>query len=118
VWEDDQLSIVPSPATDGDRFITDTIAEKLAFVGGHINGQTITIETRRCGGVELRLGPGQVNFTQPIVIVCNGRKRFEGLIRPSITDLLESAYEDWFFRHPVYARKTFAIRTDSPVDGR
>jgi pimeloyl-ACP methyl ester carboxylesterase len=117
VWEDDQLSIVPAPTTDRDRFITDTIAEKLAFVGGRINRQTITIETRRCGGVELRLSPGQVNFTQPIIIVCNGRKRFEGVIRPSVADLLESAHEDWDFQHPVYARKTFAIRTDSPVEG-
>jgi pimeloyl-ACP methyl ester carboxylesterase len=117
VWEDDQLSIVPAPTTDRDRFITDTIAEKSAFIGGRIDGQNITIETRRCGGVELRLAPGQADFTKPIIIVCNGRKRFEGLIRPSVADLLESAYEDWDFQHPVYARKTFAIRTDSPFEG-
>lgn len=117
VWEDDQLSIVPAPTTDGDRFITDTIAEKSAFVGGRIDGQTLRIETRRCGGVELRLSPEHVDFEKPITIVCNGRKRFEGLIRPSVSDLLESAYEDWDFQHPVYARKTFAIRTDSPFEG-
>ncbi|MDO8632905.1 MAG: hypothetical protein Q7R41_20680, partial [Phycisphaerales bacterium] len=117
VWDDDQISIVPAPTTDGDRFITDKIAEKLAFISGGIEGQNISIETRRCGGVELRLSPEHVDFEKPITIVCNGRKRFEGLIRPSVADLLESAYEDWDFQHPVYARKTFSIRTDSPIEG-
>jgi len=116
VWQDDQFSITPGPTTDRDRFITDTIAEKLALLSGHVEGQSIFIETRRCGGVELRLSPGQIDFEKPVTVVCNGRKRFDGLIRPSITDLLESAYEDWDFQHLVFARKTFLIRTDSSVD--
>lgn len=109
VWDDEQISIAVTAKEDRDDFITQTLKEKLFFLNGEIAGQTITIETKRIGGVELRLSPEQVDFTKPVTIVINGRPRFEGMLEPSIMDLLESAYEDWDFQHPVYVRKSFSI---------
>lgn len=109
IWTDEQISIAVKASADKDEFITETLKQKLFYISGHIDGQTITIETKRIAAVELRLSPEQVDFSNPVTIVVNGRNRFEGLLEPSIKDLLESAYEDWDFQHPVYTRKTFTI---------
>jgi hypothetical protein len=109
VWDDEQISIAVTASADRDDFITQTFKQKLFYLSGHIDGQTITIETKRIEGIELRLSPAQVDFSKSVVIVINGRKRFEGLLEPSIKDLLESAYEDWDFQHPAHWRKSFTI---------
>lgn len=109
VWTDEQISIAVTAKEDRDAFITETLKQKLFYISGHIDGQSITIETKRIAAIELRLSPEQVDFSKPVTIVVNGRNRFEGLLEPSIKDLLECAYEDWDFQHPVYTRKSFTI---------
>ncbi len=111
IWDEDQLSIIP-PTGDRDQFITETVADRLFFVGGAIDGQTVTIEARRCAGVEVRFSAKQLDFTRPIKIMCNGRKRFEGSIKPDVATLLETAFETRDFHRPVVARKAFTIRAD------
>lgn len=108
VWDEEQISIESTAVADRDEFIAETIKQKLFYISGHIDGQTITVETKRVGGVELRLSPAQVDFSHPVTIVINGRKR-EITLEPSTKDMLESAYEDWDFQHPVYMHKTFTI---------
>ena len=109
VWDDEQISIAVTASSDRDGFITETIKQKLFYIGGQIDGQTITVETKRVAAIELRLSPEQVDFSKPVTIFINGRNRFEGLLEPSIKDLLESAYEDWDFQHPAHVRKSFSI---------
>lgn len=111
VWEYEQISISASAKEDYDTFVTQTFKAKMFYLGGKIEGQTITIETQRLGGVEVRLSPEQVDFAKPVSISINGRTRFDGMLEPSITDLLESAYETWDFQHPVYVRKSFSIHS-------
>jgi len=112
VWDDEQISIAVTADADRDEFITKCLKENLFYLSGKIEGQTIKIETRRLEGIELRLSPEQLDLAQPISIEINGRKRFEGLPNPSVIDLLESAYEDWDFQHPVHVRKRFSIKPD------
>jgi hypothetical protein len=112
VWTQDQLSIAVSPATDRDAFITDVLKEKLFHLGGRIEGQTTHIETKRIAEVELRLFEGMVDFAKPITVMINGRKRREGLVKPSISTLLEFAYEEWDFQRILYAGISFPIREE------
>ncbi len=112
VWEADQLSILASATTDRDSFVQDVFKANLAYLGGSIDGQTITIETRRCARAELLFGEGMIDFSTPVTIICNGRKRHGGLIRPSIKTLLDSAYDQWEFQRLVWARRSFSIRAN------
>ena len=89
------------------------LKDKLFYIGGRIEDQTIHIETKRCAEIELRLFEKMVDFQKPITVIVNGRKRHEGLIRPSTTTLLEAAFEDWEFQRVVFAKLTFSIRADS-----
>lgn len=116
VWEADQLAIAVSAAGDRDRFIADTIKHKLAYLGGRVDRGTITIETRRCARVELLLPMGLVDLTRPILVRCNGRRRYDRVLEPSVRVLLETAYEQWEFQRPVAARLSFSVRTDAPLD--
>lgn len=113
VWTDDQLSISVAPATDRDTFVTDVFKDKLFHIGGRVVGQTIHIETKRIADVELRIFDGMLDFAKPITVIINGRKRHEGLIKPNIATMLESAFEDWEFQRLVFAKLAFSIRSDS-----
>ncbi len=112
VWIDDQLSIHPAAGTDHNRFITEVIQSKMAYLEGRIEGQTVTVETRRCAEIELLLPLGAFDWTKPITVICNNRRRHHGVVRPSIPTMLETAYENWDFERPVAARITFSIRSE------
>lgn len=112
VWTAGQLSVVASALSDRDAFITGVIKEKLAFLGGRVDGQAITIQTRRCARIELLLPNGLVTFSKPVTVRCNGRKRFESVVHPSIRTLLEEAFARWEFQRPAVAKLSLAIRAD------
>lgn len=112
VWTAGQLSVVASVLTDRNAFITGVVKEKLAYLGGRVDGQAITIQTRRCGRIELLLPNGLVTFSEPLTVRCNGRKRFEGVVHPSISTLLQDAYARWEFQRPAVMRLSFSIRAD------
>lgn len=114
IWRAETLSIVASPSVDRNKFIADTIKGKLAYLGGRIEGQNLTVETRRCASIDVELGDGLIDWDQPITIVINGKKRFEGVVKPSVRTLLETAFENRDFARPVLARLSFSVRTDAP----
>ena len=116
VWEADQLAIAVSPAADRDKFIADVVKSKLGYLGGRIEGRNITLNTRRCARVDLLLPMGLVDLTKPILVRCNGKRRYDRLLEPSVRTLLETAYERWEFQHPVAARLSFSVRTDAELD--
>ncbi len=113
IWEAEQLSILPSPATDRGEFISDVIKAKLAYMGAQIDGQTITIETRRCARIELLLPVELVDWGRPVTVRCNGRTRHSGPISPSISTLLDNAFKEWEFQRLTVARLSFSVRTDA-----
>ncbi len=114
VWAADQLSILPGAATDRDGFITEVLDSKLAFLGASVEGQTITIESRRCARIDLLLPEGLVDLDRPVIVICNGRRRHNEPIERSIAVLLEDAYARFEFHRPGVARLSISIRTDSP----
>ncbi len=116
VWTEDQLSIVVNPTADRDAFVTDVLKDKLFYIAGHVDGQTITIETKRVAEIELRLYDGMVDFGRPITVIINGRKRHEAVVKPNIGTLLESAYEEWEFQRLVFVKLIFSIRPDPSGD--
>lgn len=113
VWEAEQISILASSSADRDEFIADVLKQKLAYLGGRIDGQTITIKTRACARIKLLLPEGIVNLAKPLTVSCNGIKRFEGIAHPSIRTLLEDSYARWEFQRPAVVELSFSIRADS-----
>ncbi len=113
VWNAQQISIMPSPTTDHAAYITKVIQSKMAYLGGEIEGQSITIQTRRCAKVDLLFSDGAIDFSQPVTIRCNGKQRRSRRVTPSIRTLLARAYAGWDFQRPVVARLGLSIRTDA-----
>lgn len=113
IWTSDQLSILPGAGTDQNDFITEVIKDKLGYIGGTIDGQSISIETRRCSRIELILYDGLIDWREPVTVTINGTKRFEGIIEPNIETILDSAYRTWDFQHPVGAIRSFSIRSST-----
>lgn len=113
VWTADQLSILPGPEVDSDQYITDVLKSLLAYMGGAIEGNTIRIETRRCADIELLLYENMVDFTKPVVVYINGKKRHDRIVKPSIPTLLEEAYDTFDFQRLVFAKLAFDIKEDS-----
>lgn len=113
VWTAEQLSILPGPEVDSDQYITDVLKSLLAYMGGTIEGNTIRIETRRCADIELLLYENMVDFTKPVVVYINGKKRHDRIVKPSIPTLLEEAYDTFDFQRLVFAKLAFDIKEDS-----
>ncbi|MBU0719595.1 MAG: hypothetical protein KJ749_15230 [Planctomycetes bacterium] len=113
VWEADQLAILPSVTVDRDTFIAEVVKSKLAFLGGSIDGQAVTVEARNCARFDLLLGPEVVEWSEPVTVFCNGQRRHHGLVEPSIRTLLEEAYATWDFQRLVVARLSFSINADA-----
>lgn len=104
VWEGNQIDIVVRPHVSQSTYITSVLESKLAYLYGKIEDQTITVNSRKCEIVELRIGLGLVDLTKPVLIKYNGKRRFEGRLPASISTLLTSAYEEWEFQHPPCVR--------------
>ena len=113
VWTAEQLAIAVTGTADRDDFIADTIKGKLAYLSGRIQGQSVTIETLRSGRIDVLIPLGSMDLTEPIVVRCNGKKRRDGVVKPSVRTLLETAYDRWEFQHPVAARVSFSIKTNA-----
>jgi hypothetical protein len=107
------LSIISAAEVDRDTYITGVLKHHLYAMGGRIDGQTISLETHGCRNVEVRLPWGIVDFSQPVVVTCNGRKRIDGPVKPGIRTLLTSAYEGWDFQHPAVVRLGIDINRDA-----
>lgn len=113
VWNDPELSILASPSVDRDWFITDILQGKMGYIAAEITGQVIELQTRRCVRIDLQLSGGLFDWQQPVTIRCNGRKRHDKRLEPSIKTLLESARAEWEFQRPVVVRLSLSIRTDA-----
>jgi len=99
---------------DRDTFIADVVKSKLGFVGGSIDGQVITLEARNCARLEILIGPETIDWTKPVAIYCNGKRRFHGIMEPSVRTLLEEARAAWDFQRLIVARRSFSIRSSPP----
>lgn len=113
VWETEQIDILPASGVDRAAFITQVLQDRLGYLGGTIENNVIDITTRRAARIEVLLTPDLVDFSRPVRVICNGIKRYDAPVSPSIALMLESAWETWDFKHPAWARLTFNIQADA-----
>lgn len=116
VWVAEQLAILPAAQTDADAYITEIVKDRLAFLGGSVDGQALEIETHRCAEVAVSFEPGLVDLGKPVTVCCNGTVRHDGLITPSIATLLETAYAQWEFQRLTVAKLTLTVRSEAEED--
>ena len=114
VWRAEALSIAPSSAVDRNTFIAETVKNKMAYIGGRVDGQRLEIETKRCARIDIALWNGLLDWNQPITVFINGQKRYEAAVSPDIPTLLESVHRDWDFTRPRPVRLSFTVKTDAP----
>ncbi len=112
VWEASQLSILAGASVDRSEFVSSVIESRLAYLGAKVEGQTIVVESRKCGRIELCLPAGLVDLDRPVTVRCNGTRRFRGPVRTSARVVLESAFERWDFQRPAVARLSFSVRSE------
>ncbi len=103
-WEDSLITILSAPSTDFHTYATKVLQSKLAYLGGRIDGQRITITTQRTDRLELRLHEGLLDLSRPIEIEWAGHTRATVRVTPRISTVLETAYEDWDLQHPASVR--------------
>lgn len=94
MWRSQQLLIQPGANETYSEAMTEALTERLAFISGEIEGQTIRITIQKCAKVELLLNSELIDLTRPITIIMNGTRRFEGVATPKILTLLEMAHRD------------------------
>ena len=111
-WTAQLLAVAPAPGESYSQAVTAVLQDKLAFLGGRIEGQTIRIETRRCDEVTVLLNDEIIDLAQDITIYVDGTRRFAGRARPSLATLLDMAYQDWDFQ------RLWTVRFTIPAKGR
>jgi pimeloyl-ACP methyl ester carboxylesterase len=116
VWNAEQLAILPAAQTDADAYITEIVKDRLAFLGGRVDRQTLEIETHRCAEVAVSFEPGLVDLSKPVIVRCNGTVRHDGPITPSIEALLETAYEQWEFQRLMAAKLALTVRSEAETE--
>ena len=97
-WTAQQIVVAPAWDETPSQAITGILEDRLAFIGGQIDGQTIRLQTRRCAKLDLLLNDDLVDLDQDITIYLNGTKRFQGRAQRRIATLLEVAGQDWDFQ--------------------
>ena len=108
-WQGTELTIVTRLGQDFDKYVTDTIKRKLAYIGGHIEGQHIEVKTRRTAETHILLNDSLINLDQAIVLKLNGKVRYQGRVERKIATLLEEAYAEWDFQR-LYSVRLVAGR--------
>ncbi len=113
VWEEAALSIATGAGADRHAFITGVLREKMAYLGGTVEGQTVTLQVKRTSGVEIMLPLGVLDPAKKVKVVCNGRTRHEGRLPPAIDVMLEDAYEHWEFQAPAAVRLSLSVKGEN-----
>ena len=91
------MIVSPAVGESEKTAVTALLEDRLAFVGGRIEGQTVRLETRRCDQIELLLNDELLNLDKEIAIIVDGTRRFSGRAERRVETVLEMAYRDWDF---------------------
>ena len=97
-WTGQRLVIRPAKGESMSDATISVLKDKLAFIGGRIDGQSIYVYSRRCSKMELLLNSDLVDLERDITIYLNDTKRFTGRAEPRIGTLLQDAQKDWDFQ--------------------
>lgn len=113
VWDSDQIVVMPARDESYSEAVTAELSERLAYLGGRIEGQAIHVQSHRCAKIELLLSGELIDLDKPVEIYLDGTRRYEGSAKPTITTMLEVANEDWDFKRLWPAR--FELTPNGPA---
>jgi pimeloyl-ACP methyl ester carboxylesterase len=103
-WTAQLLRVWPAVGEDPLAAERAVLEDKLCFVGGEIDGQTIRVQTRGCDEIELLLNDRMLDLDRDVTVYVDGTVRFEGRIVKRIATMLETAQRDWEFERLWSAR--------------
>ena len=112
MWRSQRLVVTPAANQTYSEAMTAALKDRLAFVGGTIEGQTIRIRTRKCARVQVLLNSDLIDLGKPITLYMDGTRRFSGPVSPRIATMLEMARRDWDFD------RLWSVRFEIDRDGR
>lgn len=112
-WNAEQVSILPGAGGDRDTVMTGFFEERLAYFSGKLENNRLTIVTRHCTRIEIRLTREMIDWSRPVTVVVNGIQRHDGVVSPSIPTLLRQAREGHLSR-PIRAVISLDVHADSP----
>ncbi len=116
IWAADQIAIEARPGEDADAFVARTLKSKLYHLSGKIEGQAIHISSYRVQRIEVRPSVADIDFDKPVIIICNGRKRFEGMLEANLETMLEHARSTWRLDDPRPALVSFSVQSDMDIE--
>jgi len=103
-WQGTQINVVVTGPTDIDEYVTKVLTDKLAYLGGKIEGQRIEAQVRKSAELEVLLNDDLLDLDQPITLVVGEKIRFEGPVERRVSTMLDIAYRDWEFQRLYSAR--------------
>ena len=97
-WTAQYLDVRPAMGEGVVEATRAVLEEKLGFVGGSIEGQTVRVQTRGCEEIELLISADMLDLSRDVVIYVDGTIRYEKPVNARIETMLELAREDWEFQ--------------------
>jgi predicted esterase len=102
-WDDQPLKLWFRPGENPDDLDVQREAAARAVRGrlgelrGEINGQEIKVYRKKISELTVWIGDGMLDWNQPVVLDVNGRKAFEGKLKPDLFVCLTQAARTYDF---------------------
>jgi hypothetical protein len=96
-WSDGRVHVQLKRGDNPDEAFLRETRRRMGKLQGHIEGQTVTVRSKRVIVVDILLNDELVDLNEPVRIKLNGRKAFDGLLERRIDTLLDVAASDWDF---------------------
>lgn len=87
-----------APGQDADAALAKYLHTHIARVDARVSGQSVVLETQKCGSVRVLLHDELVDLSRPITVLRNRRKVFDGLVTPDLGLTLDEAVREWEFQ--------------------
>ncbi len=103
-WTGEYVRVTPKGDEDYSDALLRKLRLKLAYIGGSIEGQRISVRSRKCAELEVLLNDDLIDLDREIVISYKDRDVFRGVAARRIATLLKVAWEDWDFDRLFFAK--------------
>lgn len=104
-----RLQIPVAPGEDPQTAERNWLIGRLGMIEAECQGQTIKLNARRCGHVNVLILGQMLDLQKPVTILRSKRKLYEGLIQPDLKVMLTEAAKTWDFERLYVARVVVPI---------
>ncbi len=111
-WTTNRLYVKAKLGQSHQEVYLAEIKKRMGYVTGTIDGQTITIQTRRAARTELLLADDLIDLSRPVTINMNKHKIYTGPLPRSAVVMLEEAHRTRDFS------RLFTARLELPARGK